>query len=357
MRKLWYACAFVGVALVTSGVTMAVRPARVEVVVIPAPRVAPHAVRRLVVRPRRRPAGRHVRRRAAPARVKDLAAVTPSLYERTTAPTVLGAQGCRAGRVGTSGLVVLDFGKHAYRPRRGGYGTVTFAGRFASHTSLGWAVKSYARGYSECLSRPSKAHITLALGTSNYDQDVPSTFVAGRLWARETARIGAYVRLHHFDHVTVAAADDVEPAWDRGFRRTYDFFRGFGSVRSTYLLYNYGSLDGGRVWKLRQAFYVAGGMHAARVVPEIYNRAMAEQWAELSRLAVRRYGRPIRIAGLMTQHRHRCRGCGFTAAQAHTALMRALSRHVRTRVRRLQARTNIGSPAPVTAAELGRRVG
>jgi hypothetical protein len=352
MRKLWYACAFVGVALVSSGVTMAVRPARI-VVVIAAPE---RAVRHVVAhRPDRR-AAPHAPR-PGQDRVGNLAAVTPSLYERTTAPPVLRAQGCRAARVGTTGLVVLDFGKHAYRPRRGGYGTVTFANRFASHVSLGWAVKSYARGYSECLGRRSKAHITLALGTSNYDQDVPSTYVAGRLWARETARIGRYVALHHFDHVNVAAADDVEPAWDRGFRRTYDFFRGFGSVKTKYLLYNYGSLDGGHIWKLRQAFYVAGGMQAARVVPEIYNREMAEQWAELSRLSVRRYGRPIRIAGLMTQHRERCRGCGFTAAQAHTALMRALSRHPRTRILRLTTRTNIGEPAPVTAAELGRRFG
>ena len=63
--------------------------------------------------------------------------VTPSLYERTTSPKILRAQGCRAGRALTNGLVVLDFGKLAYRPRRGGYGTVTFADRFASNRSAG----------------------------------------------------------------------------------------------------------------------------------------------------------------------------------------------------------------------------
>ena len=78
-----------------------------------------------------------------------------------------------------SGLVVLDFGKLAYRPRRGGYGTVTFANRFASNRSVGWAAKAYARGYSECISKSSRASITLALGTSNYDQDVPSTYDGG----------------------------------------------------------------------------------------------------------------------------------------------------------------------------------
>ena len=93
--------------------------------------------------------------------------MTPSLYERTTSPKILRGQGCRAGRARVSGLVVLDFGKLTYRPRRGGYGTLTFADRFASNRSVGWAVKSYARGYSECISDSSRAHITLALGTSN----------------------------------------------------------------------------------------------------------------------------------------------------------------------------------------------
>jgi hypothetical protein len=173
-----------------------------------------------------------------------------------------------------------------------------------------------------------------------------------------TASVGAYVKLHHFgDHVTAAAGDDVEPAWDRGFTRTYGFFRGFGSVHSGYLIYNYGSLDGGvvrGVWKLRQAYYVAGGMAAARAVPEIYNHSMAEQWAELSRMSVDRYGEPIKLAGLMTQHHKHCARCGYTAAQAHKALVKELAKHPATKVRMLASATNIGSPAPVSNADLPR---
>jgi hypothetical protein len=93
-------------------------------------------------------------------------------------------------------------------------------------------------------------------------------------------------------------------------------------------------------------------MHAARAVPEIYNGAMARQWAELSRQAVHRYGKRIKLAGLMTQHHHHCRICGFTAAEAHRALVRELAKHSKTKVRMLAAATNIGSPAPVTRADL-----
>jgi len=367
VRKLWYFCSLAGVAVLSSGLTAAFAPRRQVVVAAPAPRAAaprpaaPAAtLLSLPVRVSGSVPARHVARRwhePAATHITHGPTVTPSLYERTTSPRILRVQGCRAGRTNTSGLVVLDFGKLAYRPRRGGYGTVTFADRFASNRSVTWAVKSYARGYSDCLARSSHAHIVLARGTSNFDQDVPSTYTAGRIWARETIVIGAYLRRHHFGHVTAAAGDDVEPAWDRSFRRTYQFFRGFGSVHSPFLLYNYGSLDGGvgRIWKLRQAYYVAGGMHAARAVPEIYNRTMAEQWAELSRRAVRRYGKPIKLAGLMTQHHGHCRICGYTAAQAHSALVRELAKHPKTKVRMLAAATNIGSPAPVSSADLAKR--
>jgi hypothetical protein len=144
-----------------------------------------------------------------------------------------------------------------------------------------------------------------------------------------------------------SAGDDAEPAWDRTFRRTYDFLRGYRAAADGHLLYDYGSLDGGAsaIWTVRQAYYVAAGMRCARAVPEIYNRAMAREWASLSRVVVERYGRPLTFAGLMTQHGGRCRGCGFTAAQAHEALIGELARSPRTRVRALAAVTNIGAPA------------
>ena len=275
---------------------------------------------------------------------------SPSLYERTTSIKALRAQGCAAGRKETTGLVVLDFGKLEFRANRGGYGTITFADRFASNRAISWAMKSYARGYSRCLPTASPAHITLARGTSNYAQDtIPSTLTAGRLWAGATVAFGNYLKRHHFDRVTAAAADDVEPAWDRGFKLTYDFFRGYAHADHGYLLYNYGSLDGGvgGIWKLRQAYYVAGGMQEARAVPEIYNHEMAQQWATLARLSYARYGKPIKLAGLMTQHWTSCSGCGYTAPKARHELVSELKkvkvmRHT-VPTRTLASVTNIGS--------------
>jgi hypothetical protein len=181
-------------------------------------------------------------------------------------------------------------------------------------------------GYRYCLARGSHQRITLARGTSNYHPDVPSAYKAGRKWARETMSLQKLLRrrgLH--SHVAAAAADDVEPAWDRSFHRTRDFFRGFRDARTGHLLYNYGSLDGGvgSVWNARQAFFVTSGMKYARAIPEIYNHAMAQQWADLAHIARKRYRRPMRFAGVMTTHTSRNQG--MKPRDAHKILVRALA--------------------------------
>jgi hypothetical protein len=83
-------------------------------------------------------------------------------------------------------------------------------------------------------------------------------------------------------HVRSPAANDAEPDWDHGFWRTRDFYRGYRWWKPGYLLYNYGSDDGGigAIWNARQLWHVTGGMRYARPIPEIYHRPMAEQWED-----------------------------------------------------------------------------
>ena len=280
-----------------------------------------------------RPAHRHaatLRHRRVPKRQpqprQPLKATTLSIYERTTKPRVLRVQGCRAGRRHENGVVILDFGKPAFG-RHGGYGTILFSGRFTLNQSITAAMMRYARGYVSCLPRGSRAHIVLARGTSNYHPSVPSALTAGIRWARATNKLG---RLLHRKglaaHVESAAADDAEPAWDPRFRRTRQFFHGFRAAVHGHTLYDYGSLDGGigAVWSARQAWFVAGGLRHTKALPEIYNSAMARQWAELARIARGRYHRPVRFAGVMTQGGSRC-NCGLRPHEAHHALVRALA--------------------------------
>src|SRR5579864_203976 len=267
---------------------------------------------------------RAVRRKHDP-KPKSPPQATISLYERSTIRSVFHEQGCGAAQRGATGVVILDFGKPAYNGHT--YGTILFSGAFAGNRDITHAMGAYATGYVRCLPRGSADHIQLARGTSNYHPSVPSVYKAGRKWARETMRLQRALRGHRLDRfVTSAAADDVEPAWDRSFWRTRDFYRGYADSRVGHPLYNYGSLDGGIVsgyWNAHQAFYVTGGMRYARAIPEIYNQVMAREWAALAQVAHHRYHRPLRFAGVMTEHTSA--NHGVEPRDAHRMLMRELT--------------------------------
>lgn len=284
-------------------------------------------------------AARHIPVRHIPAHVlavrrkhdpkpKTRPPATISLYERTTAPSVFREQGCRAAHRGATGVVILDFGKPSYNGHT--YGTILFSGAFAGNKEITRAMFGYARGYAGCLPRGSSDHISLARGTSNYHPSVPSAYHAGRKWARETMALQRMLRDAKLDgYVTSAAADDVEPAWDRSFWRTRDFYRGYADSRVGHALYNYGSLDGGvrhGIWSVRQAFFVASGMRYSRAIPEIYSAAMAREWADLARFARHRYHRPVKFAGVMTTHTSA--NHGIKPIAAHSLLTRALAESV-----------------------------
>jgi hypothetical protein len=250
--------------------------------------------------------------------------VTVSLYERTTSPPVLRKQGCTAAKRDVGGIVILDFGQPAYNGHT--YGTNLFSGRFAGNREITRAMLAYAGGYVYCLRQGSAARITLARGTSNYRPQVPSAYKAGHKWARETRTLSRLLAKRGYDrHVTSAAANDVEPAWDRTFHKTRDFFRGYRDADPGHLLYNFGSLDGGvgSIWNARQVFFVTGGMKYVRAIPEIYNHAMARQWAQLAHIARKTYKRPVKFAGVMTQHKA---GTGWMKPHdAHKTLVRELA--------------------------------
>ena len=254
----------------------------------------------------------------------DNARATISLYEHSAKQATLRRQGCDAAKRGVGGVVILDFGQPAYNGHT--YGTYLFSGRFAGNKQITRAMLGYAVGYRRCLPRASKLSISLARGTSNYHPQVPSPYQAGRRWARETRKLERLLEARGVSaHVTSAAADDVEPAWDRSFHRTRDFFRGYRDAAPGNVLYNYGSLDGGvgGVWNASQIFFVASGMKYVVAIPEIYNREMARQWAQLAHIAKHRYHRPLRFAGVMTTHTSA--NHAMKPRDAHKLLVRALA--------------------------------
>jgi hypothetical protein len=290
---------------------------------VPAPAEAPVAVRETVavtLPPKRVAVPKPAVRREEES---DELRATVSLYEHTVKQSALRRQGCTAATRGVGGIVILAWGQPAYNGHT--YGTNLFSGRFASNGQITKAMLAYAVGYERCLPKGSKLSISLARGTSNYHPQVPSAYQAGKRWARETRKLQALLETHGLSaHVTSAAADDVEPAWDRSFHRTRDFFRGYRDLKTGHVLYNFGSLDGGvgSIWNARQMFFVASGMKYVAAIPQIYNDAMAHQWAELAKLAKHRYKRPLKIAGIMTQRT--ARNKAMKPTDAHETLLRAL---------------------------------
>jgi len=274
---------------------------------------------------------KHVQAKVRAARLKHdpkpkaPSRATISLYERSTAGSVFRVQGCSAANRGATGVVILDFGKPAYNGHT--YGTILFSGVFAGNKDITHAMGAYATGYVRCLPKGSHDHISLARGTSNYHPSVPSVYKAGFKWARETKELQRALNAAHFDsHVTAAAADDVEPAWDPSFWRTHDFYRGYADSHVGHALYNYGSLDGGIIsgyWNAHQAFYVTGGMRYARAIPEIYNQTMAREWAALAQVAQHRYHRSVMFAGVMTERT--AGNHGVKPTEAHRMLVRELA--------------------------------
>jgi hypothetical protein len=252
-----------------------------------------------------------------------LRTTTRSIYEHRSQPWILRDQGCTAGQRHETGIVVLDFGKPTFE--HGVYGTLLFSGRFARNRKITAAMLGYANGYVSCLPKGSTASIELARGTSNYHPSVPSAYRAGVQWARETNRLGRMLDKKGLSsHVTSAAADDAEPAWDPSFYDTRDFFHGFRMGVHGHTLYDYGSLDGGvgAVWGPKKAWYVAGTLRHTKALPEIYNSAMAQEWAELARMASHHH-RVVHFAGVMTQGTPDC-DCGLRPPAAHEALAQAL---------------------------------
>ena len=269
---------------------------------------------------------------------------TVSIYEQTTSKRYLYDQGCNAAKEGRTGVAILDFGQPAKQGRH--YGTNLFSGRFAANWKITDAVLRYAEGYADCATSPSE-FITVARGTSNYHPALRNAYLAGRAWARETDKVAKLIVADDLSqHVASAAGDDAEPAWDPAFHKTHDFFRGYGSLHTGETLYDYGSLDGGigAIWSARQAYYVSGGMREAKALPEIYSKAMAEEWAELATVTERRFHQQVQFAGVLTEATAGChRRCTLNPAVAHRVLRRELADYGATGTTVPSGGSNMGS--------------
>jgi hypothetical protein len=282
-----------------------------------------------------------------------------SYYIRTLSSERHATMGCSLGRAMRRGeaprdaLVVMHFG----RPMRkhGSFGASIYAD-FGPTWRIRRAGQAFARGFSECSRNVIGAHLRLALGTSNYGPGV--TFWHGRAWAMMVNTANDWAAERDLDaRVEFAGGNDIEPgwshpgpakAWVRGYTRAHEWpFYNFGGAAGCP---PYGDCQGR--WDMEDVWFVSSGTDAAIPLPEIYSEsgAAAEQWYLLSLWSVHNKGRPMAIAGVMSQHQackdtpDPCIGTAVHPYQSWKMLYHELHKDPRTRpsVEDLRYVTDIG---------------
>ncbi len=221
----------------------------------------------------------------------------------------LGAADATRNPAGDSHLVLLDIGGQS---PRGVF--LSLVNRFISYGDLTAAVSAYVGGYHAYQRR--HAPVTIALGTNN---DLYTTARSGRMWATQVVNPVRYAA-RRFKSITIAGADDMEPGFSAGPVHTRAWLRGYLAATKAKFVFN-GSADGcstrhawsrcNHGWSARVLSLLAGAAAPSRIIalPQIYNRAMAGQWAQISRTAKLSGHRPLHIVGPLTEQaacgRHR----------------------------------------------------
>ena len=242
-------------------------------------------------------------------------ATTTSHYEATVDPAALNAQGRAAGRAGTQGLVILDFGRPAVSGSTSG--TMDFNGGFVSLDSIVAATASYVQGY--FATAPANLRLDVAIGTNNSCgtgqpcggivcgcRFEPPSFAA---WGARQAAVVEQAqseatslrsRSGFTDVVTVVAGDDAEPAFDPGYQNTYDLLAGYANAVGGFqpAMIDYGSAERG-FWSSDQLLQIADGFRPNLAVPEVYFHSQVSSWASLASYAKAR-GRVLTVFGVLT---------------------------------------------------------
>lgn len=293
--------------------------------------------------------------------VSSVPRTTTSHYERNARRADLYRQGKAAGRSDAQGIVILDFGRPA--SRAGTDGTIDFNGSFLPLNAVAAAVRSFVAGYYR--DAPADTLLYVAVGTNNScgaDQpcgaarcgcpDEPSSYLA---WGEHLAAVveldAAWtvqlrVRRGYTDDVRVVGGDDIEPAFDPGYRNTYDLLEGYATAvgGSAPAMVDYGSADP-QFWSDANLYTVAYGFAPDVPMPEIFSPSQAREWADLLRYARDHLGRSVTIFGVLAG--------GFGSdppRRAYAELLTAVSRI--TLQRQIEWLSKIG-PMPDVASSRG----
>jgi hypothetical protein len=234
--------------------------------------------------------------------------------------------GCSDGTAAVRGVHVLDYGtQETGGVRQPGTTAASTTPRIGDDRVVATA-RQYVAGFLAC--RPSPASTaTVALGVNNKSDGGLAASTAGNRWAAIVNQVAAGVHTSGLDRagITIAAANDLEPAWGTA-ADALAWIKAFSGA-STATVYDYGSADGCPAygststacvngWTLADVYAVAtGAASGLMALPEIYTPSgtQARQWSAISAWGVHHGGGPVRFAGAFStwtacQQRGGCTG-------------------------------------------------
>ncbi len=269
-----------------------------------------------------------------------------SYYIQNGDPSKMWGLGCQLGTrdASTTGtqdsLVILDFGKMWVLD--GVYGVKIFSdptnGYFRqvlSFAQIEDRVKAYAQGYWDCSGTDHSSHVTIGIGTTNYDSFNQTNLSQnnlrglaedfGRNWAGMVNRTNGWALSSGFSQqILFTGAIDIEwgqdsdgvyrwntPYVTRGWTDAFD-----GNDNGTSVYFNYGACIGCPTspslswkyndvlpWTQADVWYVSWGSQPAFALPEMYRNDgfLARQWAAVSKYGNLYLGSRIIFTGAMTQ--------------------------------------------------------
>ena len=253
---------------------------------------------------RKRGAEAQAKPQRSPSRSIALRATTLSIYEHTRAaedPRRTGlSRGAARTRAASSSSTSASRRSHtAATGRSSSPAASRRTGRSRTRCSATRAATSRASR------RAPPRSIELARGTSNYHPSLPSAYTAGVAGpARRTGSGASSLRQRPRRRTsrppppTTPSPPGTRPSARRVSSSTASARRCTGTRSSTTARSTAESARSGAPGRRGTS---PAGYRNTKALPEIYNSAMAQQWAELARIARGRYHRAVHFAGVMTQ--------------------------------------------------------
>ena len=233
---------------------------------------------------------------------------TTSRYMATTDATVLYNEGCAMGQAGSSGIVVLDFGRPSIQNNT--FGTQLFGGNrpFASLAQIATGVEGYLDGYFNC-SRSGTSELRLAAGTDNSFDSIAGNFVTsshGAAWGQMVNTVNTFIANRGYGlHQFIRGAIDIRPR-NNTYAATKSWVEAFHGA-SSLPLYNYGAADGcnsagtcDNGWTAIGVWYVSNADFGSYPLPLVVNAISVDEWYQVSVYSAVNQGGKLRFLGTMT---------------------------------------------------------